>query len=158
VIRRAAADDWEAWLAVHETVAAEGRWIGAEVPLDMESVRRHFDEHVADDGKAVFVAEVDGRVVGNLGIHVYRYGVAEFGMAVLDGFRGRGIGSALLEAGIQFARERGAHKVALQMWPHNEAGRRLYEKYGFVDEGLLRRHYPRRNGELWDAVIMGLLL
>jgi hypothetical protein len=23
---------------------------------------------------------------------------------------------------------------------------------------VLRRHYPRRNGQLWDAVIMGLIL
>lgn len=158
MIRRAAAEDWEAWLAVHESVAAEGRWIGAEVPLDLDRVRRMFDEHVGDENKAVFVAEVDGQVVGNLGIHVLGYGVAEFGMAVLDGFRGQGVGSALLEAGIAFARERGAHKVALQMWPHNEAGRRLYEKFGFVEEGHLRRHYPRRNGEIWDAVVMGLLL
>ena len=56
------------------------------------------------------------------------------------------------------ARDLGAHKVALQVWPHNEAARRLYLRHGFVEEGLLRRHYPRRNGELWDAVIMGLIL
>jgi hypothetical protein len=27
-----------------------------------------------------------------------------------------------------------------------------------VEEGRLRRHYPRRNGELWDAIVMGLVL
>jgi RimJ/RimL family protein N-acetyltransferase len=36
--------------------------------------------------------------------------------------------------------------------------RALYEKYGFVQEGYLRRQYPRKNGEIWDAVVMGLLL
>lgn len=163
-IRPATPEDYEAWLAVHEAVAAEGRWIGAEAPLDVDRARRHFDEHVADEDKEFLVAVVDeaggsgGRVVGDLAIHVQRYGVAEFGMAVADGFRGQGIGSALLSAGIDFARARGAHKVALQMWPHNDPARRLYEKFGFEQEGVLRRHYPRRNGELWDAVIMGLLL
>jgi RimJ/RimL family protein N-acetyltransferase len=48
--------------------------------------------------------------------------------------------------------------VALQVWPHNQAARRLYLRHGFAEEGLLRRHYPRRNGELWDAVVMGLVL
>jgi RimJ/RimL family protein N-acetyltransferase len=57
-----------------------------------------------------------------------------------------------------WARRSGAHKVALQVWPHNVAARRLYEKHGFVQEGLLRRHYRRRNGELWDAVVMGMVL
>ncbi|MDQ3574430.1 MAG: hypothetical protein M3404_05830, partial [Actinomycetota bacterium] len=51
-----------------------------------------------------------------------------------------------------------AHKVALQVWPHNHGALALYRKFGFVQEGLLRRHYPRRNGELWDAVVMGLVL
>ena len=61
-------------------------------------------------------------------------------------------------AAITWARDVGAHKVALQMWPHNDRAHALYEKFGFVDEGRLVRHYRRRNGELWDAVIMGLAL
>jgi RimJ/RimL family protein N-acetyltransferase len=87
-----------------------------------------------------------------------RYGVADLGMLVAAGWRGRGVGSALVAAGLAWAREAGAHKVALQVWPHNQAAVALYEKFGFQREGLLRRHYRRRNGELWDAVVMGLLL
>jgi RimJ/RimL family protein N-acetyltransferase len=44
------------------------------------------------------------------------------------------------------------------VWPHNDRAIALYEKLGFVEEGRLRRHYRRRNGELWDAVVMGLVL
>ncbi|HEX8927664.1 MAG TPA: GNAT family N-acetyltransferase, partial [Actinomycetota bacterium] len=80
------------------------------------------------------------------------------GMLVAPGWRGQGLGTALLRAGIAWARGVGAHKVALQVWPHNQAAIALYEKLGFQREGLLRRHYRRRNGELWDAVVMGLLL
>src|SRR6266508_2058891 len=75
-----------------------------------------------------------------------------------EGWRGRGVGSALLRAGIEWARGAGAHKVALQVWPHNAAALALYEKFGFQREGLLRGHYRRRNGELWDAIVMGLPL
>jgi RimJ/RimL family protein N-acetyltransferase len=89
---------------------------------------------------------------------VPRYLVADLGMQVKAGFRGQGVGSALLERAIAYAREQGCHKIALQHWPHNEAGRALYEKFGFVQEGYLRRQYPRKNGEIWDAVVMGLLL
>ena len=71
---------------------------------------------------------------------------------------GRGIGSALLAEAIDQAGKAGAHKIALQVWPHNSAAIALYERFGFQREGYLTRHYRRRSGELWDAVIMGLRL
>ena len=100
----------------------------------------------------------DGPVIGQLGMALAPYGVADLGMVVAEAWRGRGIGGALLDAGIAWARDAGAHKVALQVWPHNQAAIALYEKFGFEREGLLRRHYRRRSGELWDAVVMGLRL
>ena len=72
--------------------------------------------------------------------------------------RGRGVGSALLATAIEWARAAGAHKVALQVWPDNQGAIALYRKFGFAQEGHLRRHYRRRNGDLWDAIIMGLAL
>jgi RimJ/RimL family protein N-acetyltransferase len=68
------------------------------------------------------------------------------------------VGSALLTAAIDWARQAGAHKLHLEHWPTNEAAVALYEKFGFVEEGYLRRHYRRRSGELWDAVVRGLVL
>lgn len=158
-VRRARADDVDAWLAVFSSVAAEGRWIGAELPLDEPSFRARFAESIDHEDVAMLAAVADAAgLVGTLRIEKLRYGVAEFGMAILEAYRGQGVGSALLQAAIDWARERGAHKIALQLWPHNEAAQALYEKFGFEVEGRLRRHYPRKNGEIWDAVIMGLLL
>lgn len=156
-VRRATAADVEALVDLFVAVAAEGRWIGREV---VDRSERHAELMAAlaspDDG--AFVAEAAGGVIGHLGIVRRRYGVADLGMMVAEGWRGRGVGSALLAAGLGWAREAGAHKVALQVWPHNEAAQRLYRRFGFVEEGRLRRHYRRRNGELWDAVVMGLVL
>jgi RimJ/RimL family protein N-acetyltransferase len=113
-------------------------------------------ESLHNERAIVLVADVEGRVIGSLGMGLARYGVAELGMLVSGACRGRGVGSALLQASIEWAREAGAHKIALQVWPHNTAAIALYEKFGFQREGLLRRHYRRRNGDLWDAIIMGL--
>jgi RimJ/RimL family protein N-acetyltransferase len=44
------------------------------------------------------------------------------------------------------------------VWPHNDRAIALYARRGFVEEGRLVRHYRRRSGELWDAIIMGLPL
>lgn len=138
-------------------VAAEGRWIGRE-HVDREERHASLSASLDGDDEALFVADAGGDLVGHLGISLRPYGVAELGMMVATGWRGRGVGTALLEAAIDWARRSGAHKVALQMWPHNVAASRLYRRFGFVEEGRLRRHYRRRNGELWDAVVMGLLL
>jgi RimJ/RimL family protein N-acetyltransferase len=64
----------------------------------------------------------------------------------------------LLTACIEWARSAGAHKVVLDLWPHNDAAMALYRKFGFVQEGYLTKHYRRRDGELWDSIEMGLVL
>jgi RimJ/RimL family protein N-acetyltransferase len=159
-IRKATVDDDPQIAALFDAVAGEGRWIGRELPIDHAARRARFVEGLEHpDTNATFVAVTsEGRLVGDLGIVLAPYGVADLGMMVAEGWRGAGVGSALLGAAIDWARAAGAHKVALQHWPHNERAHALYVKFGFVDEGRLVRHYRRNDGELWDAVVMGLLL
>lgn len=79
-------------------------------------------------------------------------------MAITREWRGRGVGSELMTAAIEWARERGLHKLSLGVFPHNTAAIALYRKYGFVEEGRRVKHYRRSSGELWDTIEMGLLL
>ena len=157
-VRPATLADVDAVVAMLAEVAGEGRWIATEAPVDVGRRRRRMVEDIEREDAVVLVAEAGGEPVGELGLHLARYGVADLGMAVAAGWRGRGIGSALLAEAIDRARAAGAHKVALQVWPHNSAAIALYERFGFQREGYLTRHYRRRSGELWDAVIMGLRL
>lgn len=156
-LREATAGDFEDWFRLYEAVAAEGIWIGGEAPTDRADRRKAFDSYLSDPEAASFLAEVDGVLVGNLGVQV-RLGIADLGMMVDAAWRGRGVGSALMEACIAFATKHGAHKLILEVWPHNTAAQGLYRKFGFEQEGLFKRHYRRRNGELWDAVRKGLVL
>ena len=157
-VRAATAGDVDACVELFARVVDEGRWLGAQPPLDRAERRERFAALVGGDRSDVLVATAGGAIVGMLSVAVAGYGVADFGMCVDARWRGRGVGSALVEAGVAAARRLGAHKVALQVWPHNEAALRLYRRHGFVEEGRLRRHYRRRDGELWDAVVMGLVL
>ena len=157
-VRRMTVEDWDGWREVYEAVAAEGRWIGGELPVDWEPRRPGFEAMCAGERAVGFVAEVDDRVVGQLGGELTPAGRAQLGMAILDGYRSMGIGSGLLGAFIDWARERGAHKVELSLWPWNDRARGLYEKFGFVAEGTRRRHWRRNDGSLWDDVSMGLVL
>jgi RimJ/RimL family protein N-acetyltransferase len=140
-------------------VAKEGRWIATEVPFDREDRRRRLLDGLADEVRSgYFVAEVGGRLVGHIGLRVAPYGVVSLGILVIDGHRGHGTGHALLARGLEWARQSGGHKVALEVWPHNHAALALYRHHGFEEEGRLRSHYRRRHGELWDAIVMGRML
>ena len=157
-VRSATLDDIDAALALDEAVAVEGRWIAAEAPVDRIKRRAVFESDLQRDDANLFVADDGDAIVGLLGIEVSSYGVAEFGMMVAADRRGQGIGNALLASAVEWARSAGAHKLALEVWPHNEAAIALYRRFGFEEEGRLRRHYLRRSGELWDVVVMGLVL
>jgi ribosomal protein S18 acetylase RimI-like enzyme len=83
---------------------------------------------------------------------------ADFGMAVAAAHRGLGVGGALLDAAVAWCRAAALSKINCQVWPHNGAALALYRSRGFLVEGRLRRHWRRRNGQLWDAITMGLVL
>ena len=149
--------DFDAYLDAFEAVAAEGRWMGAEAPLDRDARRAGFDRAVAGDSSVLFLADAGGTIVGSIYASLSG-GVVDLGMFVVSGHRGGGIGAALLEAVIDWAREQQAHKVSLAVWPTNYPAIGLYARYGFRVEGTRRRHYRRRSGEVWDATWMGLIL
>jgi RimJ/RimL family protein N-acetyltransferase len=68
------------------------------------------------------------------------------------------VGSALLLAAIDWAREHGLHKLSLEVFAHNSSAIALYRKSGFVAEGRRVRQFRRASGELWDSIIMGRAL
>ncbi len=151
-IRPARDDDRLPLAVLFAAVAEERDGIASEPPVDVEARAASWTL----DGTLVAVA--DDEIIGLLHVDATRFGFAEIGMAVAREWRGRGVGSALLTAAAGWARERGLHKLSLGVFAHNRSAIALYEKFGFVEEGRRVKHYRRANGELWDAIEMGLLL
>ena len=116
----------------------------------LKSLRRYPDA-------AVFVAEAPEGIVGRLSVgrdpHPASHHVADLGLMVAKSHRRLGVGSALLEAAVGWARSRGVHKLELHVFPHNEAAILLYERFGFEREGFRKRHYRRPDGYV-DAILM----
>lgn len=158
-IRRAQPEDIDGLVALFKSVAEERRFILTEPPIDYERRKQQFLETLQSEDACVFLAEADEDVVGELTVfRRYASSPATIGMAVLAPWRGRGVGTALMQACVDWAREAGVHKLGLEVFPWNEAAIALYRKFGFVEEGRLRKHYRRQNGELWDVLVMGLAL
>jgi RimJ/RimL family protein N-acetyltransferase len=152
VVRSSRENDRLALARLFAEVAEERDGIATEPPVDVAG--RAASWRLEGD----LLAEADGRVVGAIHVEASRHGYGEIGMAVAREWRGRGVGSALLAAAVEWARQRGLHKLSLSVFPHNEAAIALYRKFGFVEEGRLVKQYRRQSGELWDAIEMGLLL
>jgi RimJ/RimL family protein N-acetyltransferase len=158
-VRRAQPGDAAALVALAEAVGSEpegwliadSRWrsVGEERRY-LRAARRHPDA-------AVFVCETREGIAGRLSLardpHPASSHVADLGLMVAASARRRGIGWALLEQAVDWARGAGVRKLELHVFPHNEPAIRLYERFGFVREGLRRRHY-RRGREYVDAILM----
>ena len=129
-------------LALFEAVAAEGLWLGAEAPIDRARVRSRA-EGCLSARDAVLLLAFDGpEIVGAISLRSDD-GIVSFGMLVGAGHRGRGVGRNLLDAGIAWAVERiGAHKVMLEVWPHNDAAITLYRQVLRLDPGNADQPMP----------------
>jgi RimJ/RimL family protein N-acetyltransferase len=151
-IRPAGEDDRLPVTLLFAEIAEERDGIASEPPIDVEERAANWTL----DG--TFLAVADGKIIGSLDVEPSRFGFGEIGMMVARDWRGRGVGGALLGAAIEWARERGLHKLSLGVFAHNAAAIGLYRKFGFVEEGRRVKHYRRASGELWDIIEMGLLL
>jgi putative acetyltransferase len=160
VIRRAAPSDAAALVALGQEVSAEPEgWLIARAWRGVGEERRYLRAVRRSPHAAVFVAESPEGIVARLSLardtNPASPHVADLGLLVAASHRRRGIGRALLEQAVAWAREAGVEKIELHVFPHNEPAIRLYEQFGFEREGLRRRHY-QRDGELLDAVLMAL--
>jgi ribosomal protein S18 acetylase RimI-like enzyme len=76
---------------------------------------------------------------------------------VLAEFCGRGIGTALLREILQKARASGLTRIELSVREGNASVIGLYERFGFVQEGLQRKAI-RMDSKYENLICMGLLL
>lgn len=159
-VRPARPRDAASFAQMLTVVVREGRYIRTEeVGRDLRSVRRRFRESWdAQHAWFVAVGVADGRVIGSLSAaredHAVTQHVASIGMMVAPEWRGRGVGSALMAAAIDWAERAGVEKLALSVYPDNAPARALYRKFGFVEEGRLTGHSKKAIGYR-DEVLMG---
>lgn len=158
-VRDTVGSDAEAWRAIIREAASEPRPGIITRPDEIWSAEA-FVAKLADakpDESAFLAAEIDGDVVGVLGLargtRLANRHTAEFGITVARAARGRGVGTALIRAAEERARAWGVRKVTLGVLAENEAARRLYRRLGYEEEGLRREQFLMPQG-LMDEVLM----
>ncbi|MEG0156533.1 MAG: ribosomal protein S18-alanine N-acetyltransferase [Anaerovoracaceae bacterium] len=117
-------------------------------PWSEESFRKEIEEN---NIAFYIVAELAGKIVGYAGL----WWIANEGhitnVAVDSQYRGKGLGTVILETLIGFTSEEGIEEFTLEVRPSNEPALALYEKFDFCVEGRRPKYYED-NGE--DALIL----
>ena len=97
-------------------------------------------EIINDDTRPIFVALLDGHVVGyafcifkqcldnNIFTDIKTLYIDDF--CVKEGFRGHHIGTELYNYVVDFAKENGFYNVTLNVWAFNEDAKAFYESLG----------------------------
>src|SRR5262245_53773836 len=120
-IRRATPSDAPALVMLGAAVGREaGAWLlTSDVGRTVRDERRYLHAIQRQDDAAVFVALDGGAVVGRLSVardpHPASRHVADLGLMVAAGHRRRGIGRALLDACVTWARNAGIAKLELHV-------------------------------------------
>jgi RimJ/RimL family protein N-acetyltransferase len=135
---------------------ADGNW----QPIPLATIEKDFDKHVEDEDRNWFVIEVEGKVIGSVGLHHRdrRVGSSAFGIAIYDReYLGQGYGRDALKLLLNWAFHiQNYRRIWLETWATNERAIRCYKALGFIEEGRLRQQ-GYYNGAYFDVVQMGML-
>jgi ribosomal protein S18 acetylase RimI-like enzyme len=143
-----------------DSVARERRHLAFVQAPPFESAREFVLSNIANSVPQ-FVALSGNDVVGWCDISPLRHEgfthCGALGMGVRQDFRRLGIGTRLLERTIGEAREMGLERIQLEVFASNAAAIELYEKAGFVVEGVKKKG-RKLDGEYDDLVEMALFI
>lgn len=156
-IRPVEPEDWPDIAEIFDQPAAIAGTL--QMPFRSRAFQRERAETRPKDALQL-AAVIDGKVIGTAGLarlENRRSHVGTIGMAVHDAFAGRGAGSALMAALLEVAdRWMGLRRVELTVYADNTRAIGLYERFGFVREGL-HTAFALRDGEFVDALAMARL-
>jgi len=118
--RRATVDDSEAIAGVINAIVEEPNPVGFEGPTTAANVRTWLTR-LGDDG-GIFLCELDGKAIGFSAIDfdTQEPDRAVLGVWLLPDHRRKGLGTALAECGLEFARDKGYKRIRGRLPEHNQ--------------------------------------
>lgn len=98
-----------------------------------------------------YAAELSGEIIGTIGLQILGGDGEITNVAVLPQYRNQGIASDLLQSVLDCGHALRTTDFTLEVRAGNTAAIALYERYGFVTEGIRRQFYT---DPVEDALIM----
>lgn len=108
-------------------------------------------------GDIAWICEEHGVLVGYAVVSLVLDEAQLLNISILPESQGQGLGAGLLSHICRDVRQRRATRLFLEVRPSNEAGRALYQRFGFHIIGQRKGYYPAVEGRE-DALVMALNL
>jgi len=161
IIRKATQKDAQAICNIWEIIAAERKHSAISKPFTLEQEINYVNS--LSEREAIFLAEVDGEIAGFQSIDCFaKYiesmnHVATVGTYVLPEYRGKGMGEALFEKTLEFARNQGYEKFVIYVRASNTGAQAFYSRFGFEPKRILKKQV-KINGTYDDEIFMEMFL
>lgn len=155
-IRLAAVSDLESILNIYNQGIEDRIATLEEEQKDIEYMREWLNNHTGRF--SVIVAEQDDEVIGWASLNPYSNrcayaGVADLSIYIRRDYRGKGVGSVLLNEIEQAAIKNDFNKIVLFTFPFNNLGQGLYRKKGYREVGVFKNQ-GKLDGRFVDVMIM----
>jgi ribosomal protein S18 acetylase RimI-like enzyme len=160
-IRQAREEDLTGLVGAIRSSLGSGEYVQAESVADVVDSEGVLLRHNEIESRIFFVACVDNEVVG--WVHLKHRDLkklshtVEFTLGVLEEYQEQGIGSHLLERGIEWAGTQGFEKLCNSVPSSNEQALAFLESRGFEVEAIREDHY-KLNGQYLDEVMLARAL
>jgi len=143
-IRIAELDDLPAIVEIYNQAVPTCRSTARTSPVTVDERKNWFQEHDPQE-HPIFVAELNGRVIGWCSLSVYRPGrpalrfTAELSYYVDTTHQRQGVGRELIAHALEVGPTHGIKNIVAVLIDRNDASRKLLEKLGFQKWGYLPR-------------------
>ncbi|MBM7634874.1 GNAT family N-acetyltransferase [Geomicrobium sediminis] len=125
----------------------------------VDDVEEEINQTIMNEREVIFVAVENESLVGYIWCHspkpVRLQHTASFEMMISKENRGKGYGESLIQHLLSWAKENPfIEKISLGVLSSNHHAIRLYERFGFIEEGRKRNEWKRGPNEYADDVLM----
>ena len=165
IIRQIKVEDASKLLEHMKIVLSEGNNLLMS-PKEFHMTTQDEENWIIDNIKKknfTIVAERNSEIIGmlnaNRGSKIRVEHLCSFGISIQEQFCNQGIGSKMIARLLEWAKQdERIEKVYLEVFAENERAIHVYEKLGFIKEGLKEKHIKFEDGTYADEYIMGLFV
>ena len=166
LIREAEISDASEVIALLDQIGQESNFTSLDengIAMSESEMQIFIDKQAQSENQITLLAFLNDELAGIINITAdQRPRVRHIGdifLGIKKSFWGSGLGSILMEEAIEWAESSGViRRLQLTVQKRNLAAIHLYEKMGFITEGLQERGACIERGEFLDVYLMGKLI
>jgi ribosomal-protein-alanine N-acetyltransferase len=108
-----------------------------------------YDELMLNPFAHYFVIEIENRIIGYIGFRAIDENAEMMNFAINPNIQKKGYGTTLLNYSIEYLKNLGVKKIALEVRVSNENAIKIYEKNGFTKSHIRKNYYEKEDAYVY---------